>query len=70
MASSLAEFRQKNPSYDNVPDGKLLYGLYNHPDFKDVPLMKFANAMDLSSEQKMEFLKSNYKLFNSQKTNG
>lgn len=57
MASSLREFRQKNPAYDNVPDGKLLYGLYNHPDFKNVPLMKFANAMDLSSDQKMEFLK-------------
>jgi len=56
MASSLAEFRQKNPAYDNVPDGKLLFGLYNHPDFENVPLMKFANAMDLSSSQKMEFL--------------
>tara|TARA_Y100000022_G_scaffold86033_2_gene74153 strand:+ start:107 stop:1813 length:1707 start_codon:yes stop_codon:yes gene_type:complete len=57
MASSLREFRQENPSYDSVPDGKLLYGLYKHPDFKNVPLMKFANAMDLSSDQKMEFLK-------------
>tara|TARA_E500000081_G_scaffold67167_1_gene69161 strand:+ start:4066 stop:5772 length:1707 start_codon:yes stop_codon:yes gene_type:complete len=57
MAISFQDFRTKNPSYDNVPDGKLIYGLYNKPQFEKVPLMKFANAIGLTSEQKMEFLK-------------
>ena len=56
-AISFQDFRIQNPAYDNVPDGKLIYGLYNKPQFENVPLMKFANAIGLTSEQKMEFLK-------------
>ena len=50
-AISFQDFRIQNPAYDNVPDGKLIYGLYNKPQFENVPLMKFANAIGLTSEQ-------------------